>query len=117
MRHPDRYAAAVSLSGYFTAYQDSTTGEVFGGSVAAFNQNSPLWRLEHLPVPRVSLYLAAAQDDRGVMAGLDGFAAAVRPPLSVTIARPPVGGHSMALWRHLLAPAFDWISAHLAGPA
>jgi enterochelin esterase-like enzyme len=116
MRHPDRYAAAVSMSGYFTAYEDSTTGQLFGGSATAFNLNSPLWRLQHLPAPRLALYLAAAQDDTGVVAGLNGFVAAVRSPLSVTVVEPPVGGHSMALWRHLLAPAFDWISAHLAGP-
>ena len=48
MRHPDRYAAAASLSGYFTAITDRTTGDLYRGDQKLRNENSPLWRLKNL---------------------------------------------------------------------
>ena len=116
LRHPQRFAAAASFSGYFEPYQDSMTGDLFRGDTSARDQNSPLWRVRNLPVPRVSLYLAAAADDHIVMTGLRSFVAAARAPLQVTVVTVPVGGHSGQVWRELQVPTFDWFSAHLAAP-
>lgn len=116
MRHPTRYAAAASLSGYFHALTDATTGDLYRGNVAVRNQNSPLWRLRALPIPRLALYLAVAGDDRFEYAELRRFVALARAPLRLTTALLPQGGHSRAVWRALEAPAFDWLSSWLAGP-
>ncbi|NUR31854.1 MAG: prolyl oligopeptidase family serine peptidase, partial [Catenulispora sp.] len=116
LRHPDRFAAAASLSGYFEALTDSTTGDLYHGDRAVQNANSPLWRVASLPVPPLSLYLATAQDDHFEYSQMEKFAALAKPPLRLTLATVPLGGHSKKVWRQMEGPAFDWLAAHLAGP-
>jgi enterochelin esterase-like enzyme len=117
MRHPDRYAAAVSFSGYFTAVTDRTTGDLYRGDSRLRSENSPLWRLKNLPVPALSLYLACARDDPQGLAQLQGMVAAARSPLRLTTAIVPSGGHTGWAWRALAPAAFDWLSAQLGGSA
>jgi poly(3-hydroxybutyrate) depolymerase len=117
LRHPDRFAAAASLSGYFNALTDHTTGDLYRGRRDVADANSPLWRLGHLPVPAVALYAATARDDRNGWLALGELAAAARAPLSLTTAVVPRGGHSRPVWRVIEAPAFDWLSSWLAAPA
>jgi enterochelin esterase-like enzyme len=116
LRHPTRYAAAASMSGYFHAITDATTGDLYRGSADARNQNSPVWRVRSLPVPRLSFYLVTARDDKSAYRDMEEFAASARPPLRITIATLSRGGHNWAAWRAMEAPAFDWLSASLAGP-
>jgi S-formylglutathione hydrolase FrmB len=116
LRHPDRYSAAASLSGYFRALTDKTTGDLYKGNIDARNQNSPLWRVQNLPLPRVALYLAAAKDDAFEYRELQQFVAATHSPLRVTTQSLPQGGHTRKVWKALAAPAFDWLSSWLAGP-
>ena len=71
MRHPDIYGAAASLSGYFTAITDRTTGDLYHGDQKLKNENSPLWRLKNLPVPALPIFLSVAADDRNKTATLD----------------------------------------------
>ena len=116
LRHPDRYASAASLSGYFTAITDRTTGDLYRGDVALREQNSPLWRIQHLPVPDLPLYLAAARDDRGAYQQIEAFSAAAREPLRLTVTLVPQGGHTGGVWLVLEPAAYDWLSATLAAP-
>jgi hypothetical protein len=117
LRHPDRYAAAASLSGYFTAITDGTTGDLYKGDAGLRNDNSPLWRLGNRPVPAMSLYLACAADDGRGLAQLRSMAAAGRPPLRITTAVVPSGGHTGAAWQAMTPAALDWLAAQLAGPS
>jgi enterochelin esterase-like enzyme len=117
LRHPDRYAAAVSFSGYFTAITDRTTGDLYRGDARLRDENSPLWRVNNLPVPALGMYLACARDDVKGFAQLQAMAAAARSPLRVTTAVLPTGGHTGGVWRVMAPAAFDWLSAQLAGPA
>jgi S-formylglutathione hydrolase FrmB len=116
LRHPDRYAAAVSFSGYFTAITDRTTGDLYHGDAHLRDENSPLWRLNNLPVPALGMYLACARDDVKGFAQLQAMAAAARSPLRMTTAMVPTGGHTGGAWRELAPAAFDWMSAQLGGP-
>src|SRR5262245_38996119 len=116
LRHPDRYAAAVSLSGYFSAVTDRTTGDLYHGDAFDRELNSPLWRLEHLPVPPMGIYLASARDDPNVYRQMRRFAAEAKPPLQLTTATTPLGGHTIAAWLPMIAPALDWLGSWLAGP-
>lgn len=116
LRHPESYTALASLSGYFQALTDSTTGDLYHGNAAARDQNSPLWRLHNLPQPVMSLYLACARDDPGALHGLQQMVAAAGPSLQVTTATVAQGGHTATAWRPLEAPAFDWLSTRLAAP-
>jgi enterochelin esterase-like enzyme len=107
LRHPDRYAAGASLSGY--ADPGITIGD---GSEST--TNNVAWRLRNLPPPPVALYLAAAGDDKHAMRAAGLIAGLARAPMTVTTAVVAVGGHSGPAWRGMQAPAFDWLSAHLA---
>jgi pimeloyl-ACP methyl ester carboxylesterase len=116
MRHPDRYAAAASLSGYFTPLVGGPIGNPYKGSPALFNQNSPLWRAQNLPAPRVALYVACAKDDHAAYKEMVNLGTAVRPPTRLTTSTVPNGGHSKPVWEVLEPPAFDWESSWLAAP-
>jgi enterochelin esterase-like enzyme len=109
LRHPGRYAAAAALSGY--ADPGIAVGD---GSEKTTNNDD--WRLIHLPQPRLSLYLAWSDDDAPALRESLRLARHARSPLRVTTAVVRHGGHNDATWQEMEAPAFDWLSAHLARP-
>ncbi|GAP51919.1 alpha/beta hydrolase [Streptomyces azureus] len=107
--HPDRYRAAVSLSGY-----DDPIGE--RDSLAAQNptlraENNPYLLLRKAPVPpRISLYLSGQPHD-GYEAAV-ALEQAAKAPTTVHVVYIPrsAGGHTMALWRPQVVPAFRWLT-------
>ncbi|MEV4701848.1 alpha/beta hydrolase-fold protein [Actinoplanes sp. NPDC049316] len=109
LRHPGEYAAAASLSGYATP--GIRVGD--GSENTLYND---VWRLKHLPVPAVALYLACARTDLAPLHSTVALARAARAPLSVTTSYVGGGGHNSATWQALEAPAFDWLSASLGRP-
>jgi enterochelin esterase-like enzyme len=106
LRHPDRYAAAASLSG------DSDPAIVIGDG-SENTTNNVAWRLRNLPQPRLELYVAWAADDTESRDGSRTVVSLARSPLTVTAAELPSGGHSHTVWRRMEGPAFDWLSARL----
>ncbi|MFJ9948347.1 alpha/beta hydrolase [Kitasatospora sp. NPDC091207] len=117
MEHPDVFAAAVSLSGYFKAAEDLTTGDLFAGSRQRRDQADLNWRLAHLPAPPVAVLLADSKEDGSTYADSRAFAAAARPPMTVTQATVDAGGHNFTTWVRLLPPSLSWLSTHLSTPA
>lgn len=113
MVHPGTFPAAVSLSGYFKAAEDVTTGDLFGGSQQRRNEADLNWRLAHLPVPALSVLLADSKEDGSTYADSSAFAAAARPPLVVAQATVDTGGHNFTTWDRLIPAALGWLSAHL----
>lgn len=109
LRHPSQYAAAASLSGY--AEPGITIGD---GSEDTSNNVS--WRLRHLPVPAVALYLACARTDSTAFRNTQEMAGLARAPMSVTTAYLNIGGHNAPTWEAMEAPAFDWLSSWLGRP-
>ncbi|GGX20945.1 alpha/beta hydrolase [Streptomyces lomondensis] len=107
--HPDRYGAAVSLSGY-----NDPIGE--RDSLAAQNptlraENNPYLLLRKAPVPpRISLYLSGQPHD-GYEAAI-ALEQAAKAPTTVHVVYIPrsAGGHTMALWRPQVVPAFRWLT-------
>jgi hypothetical protein len=63
LRHPDRYRAAVSLSGYNAPAHDVTTGDLFAGNSSLRDQNTTIWRVQHLPPPVLKLLLIDTRQD------------------------------------------------------
>jgi enterochelin esterase-like enzyme len=116
LRHPEMFAAAASLSGYFTAITDRTTGDLYRGNQRLRQENSPLWRITNLPVPSISLYLASARDDKAGIQQLQQFMAAVKPPLRVTTVIVEKGGHTGRVWAELEPSMWDWFANNLAAP-
>ena len=112
---PQRFVAAASLSGYFHAIRDLTTGDLYGGSVRTRQENDIMWRLSNLPLPRVSLLVATSLTERGA----DGYQSAqkllalVHPPMSADEIVLNSGGHNFATWTREIPSALRWLDAHL----
>ncbi|MFG2908922.1 alpha/beta hydrolase [Kitasatospora sp. NPDC048286] len=117
MEHPQTFSVAVSLSGYFKAAEDATTGDLFAGSPQRRAEADLGWRLAHLPMPPLAVLLADSKTDGSTYADSSAFAAAARPPLVVAQETVDTGGHNFTTWGRLLPPALTWLSAHLRGPA
>ncbi|MFI2714450.1 alpha/beta hydrolase [Micromonospora sp. NPDC018662] len=110
LRHPDRYLAGASLSGY-------ADPGIRVGDGSEHTTNDDRWRLRHLPLPAVALYLASARTDVHATRDTAALAALAHAPISLTTAFLPVGGHNMQTWRALEPTAFDWLSSWLAAPS
>jgi enterochelin esterase-like enzyme len=110
LRHPTEYAAAASLSGY------ADPGIAVGNGTEHTGYNE-MWRLAHLPIPAVALYLACARTDKNALRGTEAVARAARAPMSVTTSYVNGGGHNQATWEAMEAPSFDWLSSWLARPS
>ncbi|MEU6917299.1 alpha/beta hydrolase [Streptomyces olindensis] len=110
--HPDRYRAAVSLSGY-----NDPIGE--RDSLAAQNptlraENNPYLLLRGATVPpRIALYLSGQPHD-GYEAAV-ALEQAAKAPTTVHVVYIPrsAGGHTMALWRPQVVPAFEWLTQEM----
>ncbi|MDP9117796.1 MAG: esterase family protein [Actinomycetota bacterium] len=113
MRHPDLYRAGVSIAGYSSPAHDHQTGELFGHNTALRNENTPLWRAQHLPPPNVALLLMTSKDDPQTDRDARKLAAVAREPLAVTLIPLAHGGHNFEVWRADEPVAFAWLSAHL----
>ncbi|AUG81174.1 esterase [Kitasatospora sp. MMS16-BH015] len=116
LTRPEVYASAVSLSGYFRAAEDVTTGDLFAGSPQRRQDADLTWRLTHLPQPAVSLLLADSRQDGSTYADSTAFAGLARPPLTVDRASVPTGGHNFTTWTQLIPPALQWLSPRLTPP-
>ncbi|MFJ6083391.1 alpha/beta hydrolase [Streptomyces sp. NPDC092369] len=110
--HPDRYRAAISMSGY-----NDPIGE--RNSLAAQNPrlriaNNPylLLRGARTP-PRIALYISGQPHD-GYEAGV-ALEQIAKAPTTVHVVYIPksAGGHTMALWRPQVVPAFRWLTEEL----
>jgi len=114
---PTRFGAAVSLSGYFHAVQDFTTGDLYGGSRHTRDLNDIMWRLRNLPLPAVSLLIATSLTERGA----DGHASAqkllalVHGPMSADELVLNRGGHNFETWNREIPSALRWFGLHLPG--
>ncbi len=118
-RHPDRYAAAASLSGYFIPAQDPGSARLYAGSRTALRANSPMWWATHNRPVAPPLYLFAARQDRFATAQLTKFSALVKrhdPLLPVTVDWLATGGHNWAVWRVGLPRALEFLSTYLPMP-
>jgi enterochelin esterase-like enzyme len=109
LRHPTQYAAGASLSGYV-----DPGIKIGDGSEHTFYNT--VWRLQHLPIPAVALYLTCARSDLHAFNATVAIAKAAHNPLSVTTHYINGGGHSSQTWKAMEAPAFDWLSTWLGQP-
>lgn len=116
MRHPSWYATAVSISGYTHPFQDGQTGPIFRGRPAFRHANDPLWRLQHLPAPGISVLFVATKPDRAPYSDALIFARYVRPPLVMSEMLLPHGGHNFVLVSNTVPSCLDWISSHIGAP-
>jgi S-formylglutathione hydrolase FrmB len=115
-RHQDMFHAAVSIAGYNAAAHDGTTGDLFGKNNMVRDDNSPLWRAEHLPQPNLDLLLITTKSDRNSVVANDQLARAAKPPLRIWTLTLPRGGHNTATFAAELPVAFGWLSRFVSAP-
>jgi S-formylglutathione hydrolase FrmB len=110
--HPDRYRAAVSLSGYSDPIVEPDS--LAAQSPALRRANNPYLLLRRASVPPpVALYLSGQPKD-GYEAAL-ALRQEAKAPTAVHVVYIPsgAGGHTMALWRPQVVPAFRWLTTQL----
>ncbi len=118
MTDPATFHAAVSLSGYYTALQDDTTGDLWGGSPEVRSLNDLSWRLEHQPAPATSLLVTISKQESGPL-GYDNtqhFMSLAKAPMELDSIVTPTGGHDLANWTRLIPRTLDWLSGKLTTP-
>ncbi|MGW1796661.1 alpha/beta hydrolase [Streptomyces sp. NPDC001984] len=110
--HPDRYRAAVSMSGYNDPVGERNSLAAQTPALRAANNPYLLLRRRAVP-PRVALYVSGQPHD-GYEAGV-ALESVAKAPTTVHVVFLPrsAGGHTMALWRPQVGPAFRWLTLQM----
>lgn len=114
MMYPSQFSYAVSFAGYYQALQDPTTGDIYGGSIGYQDENSPDWRLQHLPSPPTSVLVTSSKLGERTYGGTLRFVSLVKPPMQVYTLYLPQGGHNFVTWGRELPQALMWLSMRLS---
>lgn len=109
------FSAVVSLSGYYHAISDATTGSLWGRSTVLEDLNSPDWLLQHQPPPPVAILATIGSDERGAEGVVDThrFLALVRAPMTAQEVVVAGGGHNFSDWSRVLPRAMAFLWLHL----
>ncbi|MET9018405.1 alpha/beta hydrolase-fold protein [Actinopolymorpha sp. NPDC004070] len=113
MNYPHRFTSAVSLSGYYHAIMDFTTGDLFGRNRNLQHMNDPEWLLGHRPAPPVSVLVTTSRTESRVLPDTRKFLSMVKPPMRASSIILPSGGHNFGAWKGEMPPCLDWLSTHL----
>jgi enterochelin esterase-like enzyme len=108
LNYPHRFYAAASLSGYYTAITDDTTGDLYRGNAQVRMLNSPQWTIGHRKHPPLAFFVFAAMDSVEDQSWAVNFAKAVQPPDGITLELSPSGGHTRIGWMDVQPKAWDW---------
>ncbi|MFF0389125.1 alpha/beta hydrolase [Kitasatospora sp. NPDC004615] len=119
MRHPEVFSAAVSLSGYYKAADDPTTGDLFGGDQQRREEADLNWRLAHLPAPGTALLVGGSREGDGdYFSETERFRAAAKgTATTVSAITLDTGGHNFNTWSRMLPASLGWLGEHLANPS
>ena len=113
LRNPERFGAAASLDGYYHAIADRYARNLYHGNVLARLENSPDWRVQHLPIPQIALYLLDGTADPTATQDTNRFVALVAGRMPITQVAQPHGHHNFADWDRATPAMLDWFSAQL----
>lgn len=111
LQYPGEYAAAVSISG-----DDHPDGDLLKPGTAAWNENAPIWLLEHRRPADVSLLLTGTRQDSDIAGEAAAMAAAAKSPTTVETLISARGGHNMGVWKSVEPQSFAWLSQRLEAP-
>lgn len=110
--HPDRFRAAVSMSGYNDPIGERNS--LAAQSPALRENNNPYLLLRKAAVPpRIALYVSGESGD-GYQAGV-ALESIAKAPTTVHVVFLPrsAGGHTMALWRPQVPAVFRWLTLQM----
>lgn len=110
--HPDRYRAAVSMSGYNDPIGERNSLAAQTPALRAANNPFLLLRKAAVPPP-VALYLSGQPGD-GYQAGA-ALESVAKAPTTVRVVFLPrsAGGHTMELWRPQVDTVFRWLTLQM----
>ncbi|MEU5534209.1 alpha/beta hydrolase-fold protein [Streptomyces sp. NPDC020362] len=110
--HPDRYRAAVSMSGYNDPIGERNSLAAQNPTLRAANNPYLILKKAATP-PRVALYFSGESGD-GYQAGV-AMESAAKAPTTVHVVFLPrsAGGHTMALWRPQVPTVFRWLTLQM----
>lgn len=110
--HPDRYRAAVSMSGYNDPIGERNSLAAQSPRLRMANNPYLLLREARTP-PRIALYVSGQPGD-GYEAGV-ALEQVAKAPTTVHVVYIPksAGGHNMALWRPQVVPTFIWLTEEM----
>ncbi|MGW0884055.1 alpha/beta hydrolase [Streptomyces sp. NPDC002671] len=110
--HPDRYRAAVSLSGYNDPIGERNSLAAQNPALRAANNPYLILRKASAP-PRIALYISGEAGD-GYQAGV-ALESIAKAPTTVHVVFLPrsAGGHNMALWRPQVTTVFRWLTLQM----
>lgn len=111
LQYPERFHAAVSMSGYAQA-----SSAMFASLPTLKRENSPGWLIAQRPSPDVELFLTASAQDGSTAADARFMASNATLPTRVTVHILPSGGHNVRVWNTQLPECIQWLSAILQGP-
>lgn len=111
LQYSSEYAAAVSISG-----DDHPDGDLLVPGTAAYNENAPLWLLQHRPARDVALLLTGTREDSDVAQEAAAMVSAAKYPTTVDTLISARGGHNIGVWKSVQPQSFMWLSEHLAAP-
>jgi enterochelin esterase-like enzyme len=111
LQYPAEYAAAVSISG-----DDHPDGDLLEPGTAAYDENAPLWLLQHRPARDVALLLTGTREDSDVAQEAASMVDAAKLPTTVDTLISARGGHNIWVWKSVEPQSFTWLSEHLEAP-
>ena len=113
--HPQQYAAAVGLGGYYTPLTDRTTGNLFGNRPRVREENSPAWLYTHAGgMHGRRLLVVAGQQDADSYPMTRAFLNLVGAAPGVSSAIFPTGGHNYRNYAAFLPRSLEWLYPHRA---
>lgn len=112
MLHPDRFAAAVVLSGYF---RPLWVGKTPKGLDKAAKERLDLVKLAASNPPAVSLLVQSSTQEDVYYKYATEFLGAVKPPTTATAVTDTSGGHALTSWKPHIAPALEWLGKTVPG--
>lgn len=118
LHKPNWYGSVISLSGYFNALKDSTTGDLWGGNQQVRNNNSPIWIVSHRIPPAISLLAFTSRHDNDSYVSTMNFLKLAHAPLKTYSLVEPSGGHNLKALAVAMPEILRWLGAHLVpGPS
>ena len=116
MHHPGTFRAGVSLSGYYHAIHDPTTGNLWDHKKPLEHFNDPEWLAQHEAPPPISLMLTISKQEATYYDTVR-FLHDVRPPMQVKAVILPTGGHNFVTWGAEVPGALTYLAKHLGAGA
>ena len=113
MLHPERFAAAIVMGGYFRPEFEATYEPYPAGSGLASRYN--LVSLARKRPPPVAIWLETSHSDPISYSSTADLLKAAKSPLAVNAVVLQHAGHRIALWQGLLPRSLTWLGTNLPG--